>query len=63
MACSFCEAKRSINTTVGEFILKLSMDNEHNNYLKIRVEQGGIGRTRPVRIMFCPMCGKGLSND
>ena len=56
--CSFCEKERSINTSIGEFFLKLSLDDECNNILKIRVESGSVGRTRPIKINFCFMRGK-----
>lgn len=63
MECSFCKREISINTTIGEFFLKLSLDDEYGNILKIRVEQGSVGRTRPIKINYCFMCGKDLLEE
>jgi len=59
--CDFCERVTNINTSIGEFHLKLSIDDEYNDILKIRVENGSVGRTRPIKIYYCFYCGKKLA--
>ena len=61
--CSFCDRKRSINTSIGDFPLKLSFDEDNNNFLKIRIEQGSLGITRPIRINYCPFCGEKIIKE
>ena len=60
MLCDFCERATDINTTIGDFYLKLSLDDEYNDILKIRIDHGSIGRTRPIKINYCFYCGKKL---
>ena len=61
--CDFCESSRSINTTIAEFPLRLSIvGSKYGDILKIRVEHGGAGMTRPIKIYYCPICGKDLKS-
>jgi len=58
--CDFCERVTNINTTIGDLFLKLSLDDEYNNILKIIIDHGGMGITRPIKIYYCFYCGKKL---
>lgn len=58
--CNFCEGNFEIETTIGDDILELSLDEQDKRILKIRVMSNQIGTTRPIIINNCPLCGEDL---
>lgn len=58
--CKFCEINAKIDTTIGDYNLTLSLDEENLELLKIRLKIGGMGLTRPIKISYCPFCGENL---
>lgn len=60
--CDFCNGNTKIDTTIAEYGLILRIDEERKDIIKIRLEQGSIGMTRPIKISYCPFCGRSLDN-
>ena len=48
-------------TSIGDEDLSLILDEENRNILKIRIAYlSGMAVTKPIKIYYCPFCGKDL---
>jgi len=58
--CEFCEGRVNVDTTVGDYELKMYLNEDCKELLNVRISQGSIGMIRPILIKFCPFCGEKL---
>jgi hypothetical protein len=62
--CDFCEGNEIIDTTIGDYRLKIRLDEKHKEFIKVRIEYGckigSVGLTRLIKINYCFYCGKKL---
>ena len=57
----FCEDNKKIKTTIGDKELIIFLEEENKKILKIRLPHPlGGGITKPIKINYCPWCGKDL---
>ena len=59
--CKFCEENKKLMTSIDDEDLSLILDEENRNILKIRIAYlSGMAVTKPIKIYYCPFCGKDL---